>query len=152
MKVFVLRHGEARPFASTDSARPLSEFGQQQAREQGEWLAQHYPTLQKVLVSPYLRTQQTCQYVLQAYSSPPEVETFNGLTPYGNANTVVDYVATLAGQCQEVLLISHLPLVEEIARALGIQNYIGFHTATLAEIDWDTQRGELVQVRKIKRD
>ena len=63
MKVFIMRHGESEVMAQSDKERRLTDYGKHQSTLQGEWLQQYLKmtgiVLDKVLVSPYTRAQQT---------------------------------------------------------------------------------------------
>ncbi|MDG6894243.1 phosphohistidine phosphatase SixA [Volucribacter amazonae] len=147
MKILVMRHGEAEVMAKSDQLRPLTLFGQQQSGEQGEKLfkAGIYP--QYVLVSPYLRAQQTFVQVNRKFVDGLKQETWQELTPYGDANLVRDYVALLNQQGVDCLLIiSHLPLVGSIVNEFCANQFVSFYPATIAELDWDGQRGKLIRV------
>ena len=61
MKVVVMRHGDAVLGADDDAARALTSLGREQSRAMALWLQQQMPHLDRVLVSPYLRAQQTWQ-------------------------------------------------------------------------------------------
>ena len=65
MKIFIMRHGEAEVMAKTDKARRLTEYGKKQAFAQGLWLAKQLNStaLERVLVSPYQRAQETFEQV-----------------------------------------------------------------------------------------
>ncbi|MCW8333068.1 phosphohistidine phosphatase SixA [Vibrio sp. SCSIO 43135] len=113
MKIFIMRHGEAEHFASSDAERPLTERGRDASisvaracREQG------FHEFDKVLVSPYLRAQQTWEAIGQHFTAK-SVETSEDITPYGQSEQVFDYVSALieVENLQSVLLVSHLPLV-----------------------------------------
>ncbi|EGV07703.1 phosphohistidine phosphatase SixA [Haemophilus pittmaniae HK 85] len=134
MKVFIMRHGESEVMAQSDKERRLTDYGKHQSTLQGEWLQQYLKmtgiVLDKVLVSPYTRAQQTFTAVSAAFSGDLDnkMETWEGITPYGNETTVANYLAVLAEQgTQAVLLISHLPLVGDIVAELyGKRNPISF--------------------------
>lgn len=138
MKIFVMRHGEAQTIAPSDSARPLTENGKQQSYQQGQWLHSINAEFDKVLVSPYLRAQQTFEQVNLAFQNQlqAKLETWDGITPYGDAGLVRDYLTVLAQDGVETLLIiSHLPLVGDIVRELCGRNPANFYPATLVEIE-----------------
>ncbi|MCW9733961.1 phosphohistidine phosphatase SixA [Avibacterium sp. 20-15] len=138
MKIFVMRHGEAQTIAPSDSARPLTEKGKQQAYQQGQWLHSMNIQLDKVLVSPYLRAQQTFEQVNLAYQNQLQTkcETWEGITPYGDAGLVRDYLNVLLEDgVKTLLIISHLPLVGDIVRELCGRNPANFYPATLVEVD-----------------
>lgn len=145
MKIFIMRHGEAEIMASSDQQRPLTAHGQQQSLQQAHKLQQQGIRPQRVLVSPYLRAQQTFEQVNQAFNPPLSLETWQQLTPYGDEKLVADYLAVLKQQGIDCLLIiSHLPLVGSIVSELCGQNWVNFYTATIAEIQWDGTQGQLV--------
>lgn len=148
MHIFIMRHGEASFHAFTDKDRPLTARGEEQADEQGTWLkSQTIPDL--ILVSPYLRAQQTCQLASQYFSKKIPTETWDNLTPYGNAEITVDYIDTLQQQgIDNLLIVSHLPLVDDIVTALGVNDAIAFHPATIAKIEYQNGKGELLEVHK----
>lgn len=160
MQIWVMRHGEAAFNAKTDNQRTLTENGQKMAFKQGQWLAKRFSdqqvSLDKILVSPYQRTQQTLEQVLagmQAVSSVQSfaklesvIETWDGITPAGNPETVISYLDFLRDEgAKNVLIISHLPLVYDLVHALtNYQNSVHFYPAVIAEVDWKTNNGNLV--------
>ncbi len=68
MNIWIMRHGEAGFNASSDAARCLTDNGIKNTISQGKWLGEHLANqqiqLDKILVSPYLRAQQTLENVL----------------------------------------------------------------------------------------
>ena len=148
MKVFIMRHGEAEVVASSDEARHLTEYGRKQSISQGQWLKTHLNStalsVQKVIVSPYVRAQETFELVNLALDNIlNDVETWSGVTPYGNATLVADYLSVLQKQgVESVLLVSHLPLVGSIVSELyGKRNPISFYPSTIVQIDWNGEEG-----------
>ena len=100
MKVFIMRHGEAEVVASSDETRRLTDYGRKQSISQGQWLKTHLNltalSVQKVIVSPYVRAQETFELVNSALDNIlNDVETWSGITPYGNATLVADYLSVL---------------------------------------------------------
>ncbi|GMB67788.1 phosphohistidine phosphatase [Pectobacterium brasiliense] len=68
--------------------------------------------IERVLVSPYLRAQQTLEVVKKVLPLPEEADCLNELTPGGDAQLVSYYLQTLAREgVGAVLVVSHLPLV-----------------------------------------
>lgn len=164
MNIWIMRHGEAGFNAPTDSQRTLTEYGQQMALQQGQWLAQTLVNqglrLDKILVSPYVRTQQTLQALLQgiqpgqfiksfANSVENLVETWEGITPDGDPQSVVGYLDFLREEgAQAVLLISHLPLVYDLVLQLTAhQASVPFQPATVATLKWQGKTAQLVEYR-----
>ena len=82
MNIFIMRHGEAEVMANSDKARRLTAYGIKQAFSQGEWLKQHLSTLvinslDRILVSPYVRAQETFHQVNQAFDLELEKSLLN---------------------------------------------------------------------------
>ncbi|OOF37832.1 phosphohistidine phosphatase SixA [Rodentibacter heidelbergensis] len=152
MNIFVMRHGEAEVMAKTDQDRHLTQYGQKQAFVQGEWLKNYLNStalsFDYILVSPYLRALETFEQVNQSFEGglSAHMEIWEGITPYGSAELVVDYLSVLEKQGVEtVLMISHLPLVGEIVAELyGKRNPVGFYPATLVQMDWNEGKGRIV--------
>lgn len=156
MKIWVMRHGEAGFNAQSDAQRTLTENGKKMANSQGIWLGNRLngtqASLDKILCSPYQRTQQTSEHLLAGlltagYSKNTAhcVELWEGITPNGQVETVVDYLAFLRDEgAKNVLIISHLPLVFDLVQALTAhQATVHFYPAVLAEIDWTHTGGKL---------
>ena len=159
MKVFIMRHGEAEVVASSDETRCLTDYGRKQSISQGQWLKTHLNStalsIQKVIVSPYIRAQETFELVNSALDNIlNDVETWSGITPYGNATLVVDYLSVLQEQgVESVLLVSHLPLVGSIVSELyGKRNPISFYPATIVQIDWNGEKGTIETYRYPKEN
>jgi len=114
MKIFIMRHGEAQHYAASDAERALTDRGRNEsvAVARAGVTQKNLTQFDKVLVSPYLRAQQTWQEISHHFSSP-DVETCDDITPYGKSEMVFEYVAACveAEQWESVLLVSHLPLV-----------------------------------------
>ena len=105
-------------------------------------------SIDKVLVSPYRRAQQTWQ-TMQPYLKAEQVETCDDITPYGQAESVAEFIQALVEvePIDTLLLVSHLPLVSYLTAELvrGIAPPM-FPTAGMVAIDYDpkTQQGELL--------
>ncbi|WP_394251758.1 phosphohistidine phosphatase SixA [Vibrio profundi] len=149
MKIFIMRHGEAEHFAASDAERALTERGRkasvavaQSASEQG------FNQFDKVLVSPYLRAQQTWQEISSVFGAD-KVETCDDITPYGESGQVFDFTLALAEveKLDSVLFVSHLPLVGYLT-AEFVKDMMPpmFPTSGLVCIEYDLERqsGELL--------
>lgn len=157
MKIWVMRHGEAGFNAATDSARTLTEKGQTMAFKQGQWLSKRLKnqnvSLDKVIVSPYVRTQQTADFVQQGMQAVGCVQSFAnireswaGITPDGEPDNVLNYLDFLAQNgVENVLLVSHLPLVFDLVQRLTQhQQSVHFYPAVITEVEWQNGVGNLV--------
>ncbi|TCK01516.1 phosphohistidine phosphatase SixA [Volucribacter psittacicida] len=147
MKILIMRHGEAEMIAKSDQQRPLTAFGQQQSFQQANKLIKADIFPQYVLVSPYLRAQQTFQQVEKAFGCQLNMETWQGLTPYGDERLVKDYLGVLEQQgITTVLIISHLPLVGNIVNEFCPSDFISFYPATIVEIEWNKSQSDIINL------
>ncbi|VXC93873.1 phosphohistidine phosphatase [Enterobacterales bacterium 8AC] len=98
--------------AASDSVRPLTECGREESRQMAAWLNAQSVNIERVLVSPYLRAEQTLEVVREALTLPEGAEILPELTPGGDAGLVSCYLQVLAKEgVGAVLVVSHLPLV-----------------------------------------
>ncbi|WP_312951107.1 phosphohistidine phosphatase SixA [Superficieibacter sp.] len=112
MQVFIMRHGDAALEASSDSVRPLTHCGCDESRLMATWLKGQKVNIERVLVSPYLRAEQTLDVVGECMHLPTNVDVLPELTPGGDVGQVGAYLQVLAEKgTQSVLVVSHLPLV-----------------------------------------
>lgn len=162
MNIWIMRHGEAGFNAKTDSERKLTPQGVQTAFKQGQWLGLQMKNQQavfdKVLVSPYTRTQQTFEALKQGMQAVEfsqnfaneVLESWNGITPSGSPTNVENYLDFLRDEAaKNVLIISHLPLVYDLVLQLTQQRQsVHFYPAVIAEIDWTRNTRQLRWVEK----
>lgn len=111
MELFLLRHGNAESSAPRDRDRELSAEGREELRVVLSACGEQLASVDYVLVSPYLRAQQTCDI---ARSYLPQItaeqqQTVDFLKPNGSSQAVIDW-AYSAGY-QSVLMVTHQPLV-----------------------------------------
>ncbi|MGF1762861.1 phosphohistidine phosphatase SixA [Aliivibrio kagoshimensis] len=150
MQVLIMRHGEAENFAPSDAERELTVKGELQSLNMAKWLSNQLSgKIDYVLVSPYLRAQQTWNAVKNQLDVDPQcVEVCNDITPYGQSDLVIEYINALAAMksLQTVLVISHLPLVGYMT-ADWVTDLVPpmFTTSSIAAVDvnLETSKGEL---------
>ena len=112
MQVFIMRHGDAALDAASDSVRPLTSCGCDESRLMANWLKGQKVDIERVLVSPFLRAEQTLDVVGECMNLPGNVDVLPELTPCGDVGMVSAWIQTLANEgVASVLVISHLPLV-----------------------------------------
>lgn len=147
MRIYIMRHGEAHTFATSDEERPLTERGELQSVDIARWLAKELPDgkLDLVLVSPYLRAQQTWQVCENVLPPAKRVLTEDGITPYGDSEHVASYLRALVSvdNPASMLVISHLPLVGYLTAEFDadIQPPM-FPTSSVSCIDYDAETGK----------
>ncbi|EBS4627449.1 phosphohistidine phosphatase SixA [Salmonella enterica subsp. enterica serovar Weltevreden] len=112
MQVFIMRHGDAALDAASDSVRPLTPCGCDESRLMANWLKGQKVDIERVLVSPFLRAEQTLDVVGDCMNLPAQVDVLPELTPCGDVGLVSAYLQALVNEeIGSVLVISHLPLV-----------------------------------------
>ncbi|WP_034916196.1 phosphohistidine phosphatase SixA [Erwinia sp. 9145] len=139
MQVFIMRHGDAALDAASDSARPLTHCGSDESRQMAKWMNDQAVDIDRVLVSPYLRAQQTLATVREALTLPDGQEVLPELTPGGDPALTACYIQALAKEgVKSALVISHLPLVGYLVSELCPQEAPPmFATSAIACIDYD---------------
>lgn len=111
MELFLLRHGRAHTEAVKDSDRALDAKGREEVAQIMAANQAQLQSIEDVLVSPYLRAQQTCDI---AFGYLPEAakarcQTVDFLTPCSNPQLVLDYL--FAQNYTSVICVSHQPLL-----------------------------------------
>ena len=114
MKIILMRHGQAEDETRPDSARELTDFGQQQAAQTAAYISTSY-TPDIFIVSPYVRAQQTlAQLQLQTPNIPVKVQ--NNITPSDDARTALAELATIEAEC--VIVVCHMSIIAYLASLL----------------------------------
>lgn len=113
MKLYLIRHGEAVNGDPDDINRQLTERGEQHAKNAARWLAKTINGPVEIWASPYLRTQQTAKPIAEALAV--KVTTHRCLQPEMTPQKVID---ELIDKKQNIILITHLPLVGRLASLL----------------------------------
>jgi len=134
-----MRHGQAEMMANSDSERALTDLGRAESEKMATSLAKQDITFDAVMVSPYLRAQQTWESVRPFFPEVANVETVKALTPSGSARKSVNEILALQAMgMKSLLIVSHLPLVGyivgELAPAAGVP---AFPTSAVGHIELD---------------
>lgn len=114
MKIWILRHGQAEPMASSDPERSLTERGRRELGAVAQLLLSE--PLDTILASPYRRAQQTAELVSQRIAHRKGVATAAWLTPDDDPRQVLDFLAERGER--NLLLVSHQPLVSQVISLL----------------------------------
>jgi len=151
MQLFIMRHGQASPIAANDSQRELTPNGFLETSEMAKWLNDSKICFDNILVSPFVRAQQTAKTLMADKSSNAKLTTLDFITPSGNAKQVHDYLDGLINDQtnENLLIVSHMPLVSYLVEELTVDNACPiFQTAAIAHIDYDIKAmtGQLVQL------
>jgi phosphohistidine phosphatase len=139
MQIYIMRHGQAEMMANSDSERALTPLGRSESERMASYLAKQDVVFDAVMVSPYLRAQQTWDSVRPFFPEVSNVETIKALTPSGSARkSVNEIVALQAMGIKTLLIVSHLPLVGyivgELDPAAGVP---AFATSSVGHIELD---------------
>ena len=135
MKIIIMRHGQAE-YSGQD--RILTPRGLADTAAVARRLAQRY-TLTRVLTSTKTRTRQTAEQVLRTMGRDLKPEVLGELTPNGNPALVRSYLDAAAGPGDTVLIVSHIPLVQELCYELTNHHEFGpeFATSSAQVLDYD---------------
>ena len=109
MRLLLMRHGDASWQAASDNQRPLSDLGQVQVQRQAQAAKIDWQGYEQLLVSPYLRTQQTAQLLQQTLQLDwPQTDT-SLVTPGGDCDAVQEFLLCQAQV--DSIIVTHQPLV-----------------------------------------
>lgn len=132
MRVYLARHGEAAP-AAANGERPLTDAGRADVEELARWCADNGVRPDSIVHSGILRAAQTAQILADALAPRGGVRAVRGLAPDDDPGLQRDELLHAGGN---VLVVTHLPLVGELAAALtGSASAIPFATAELAILE-----------------
>lgn len=156
MELFVLRHGHAEAEGSSDSLRALSVAGEREIAEVFERSGSDLEAVELILVSPYVRTQETlAALVAQSpvlQNVPQQTSTL--LVPGGSCQALIDYLYIQAtqGDLRSILIISHQPLVGTLVDSLcGLEpGCYRMGTAALAAMDTDVVATNCANLRWLR--
>lgn len=153
MQLFLLRHGNAESAASKDSERQLSAAGREELRTVLASCQDELANIDCVLVSPYVRAQQTCEIALNYLPNinNHQRSTVGFLKPTGNPQAVFDWAAS--ADCRAALLVTHQPLVGTLLDELcGFEpGLYRMGTAALAAVDAEIVARGLGDLRWLKQ-
>jgi phosphohistidine phosphatase len=109
MDVFILRHGEAVREASHDRERCLTSRGCEELHSILSSCRAEFSGVRYLLVSPYMRAQQTAEIAAEYLDPAVVTRTSELLVPEANPADLLDYLQPC--ELQSVLLVSHQPLM-----------------------------------------
>lgn len=114
MKVILMRHGEAENQSRPDSARQLTDFGQQQAAQTATYIMANYMP-DYFVVSPYDRAQQSLAPLHVSAAQVP-VKVQDNITPSDDARTALLALGHIDAEC--LVVVCHMSIVAYIASLL----------------------------------
>lgn len=133
-ELFMLRHGEASPYASSDAARELTDSGRLATSRVLASRLDELSAVTAILASPLVRAQQTAE--IAAESLGTSVKTCDWLTPEAGVQGLVSQLECISSP---VLLVTHQPLVGDTLDWLlaAERGRYFFDTSSLAKVSYD---------------
>jgi phosphohistidine phosphatase len=129
MKLYLVRHGEAKP-AEIDPSRGLSTKGVQDITKVAEFLANARLDVNKILHSGKTRTQQTASILADHITVQHGVYDTDGLSPNDDPSI---WAVRLSRLTEDTMLVGHLPHLAKLAARLLCDDFksplITFHAA-----------------------
>ncbi|MBB1269551.1 phosphohistidine phosphatase SixA [Shewanella sp. SR44-3] len=154
MQLFLMRHGEASFDAPCDKERELTDTGRYSSRLTAKWLAKMTAQVDLVIVSPYLRAQQTWKEVSKHIGEPRNLFTLDDIRPNADPKFAVDAILAYAEQykADTVLVIAHMPILGYMVSEFvyGIEPPL-FATSGIAHIDKHAEQAHLVVMHNPKQ-
>lgn len=115
MKLYFIRHGKAGYDAPTDEARPLTDVGILQAKNNGVFLKNLGIQPTKIYSSPRLRAHQTAQHIGIALNSTPEI---NDACNFDFSLEKALELASNYNEGDEIFFVGHNPSMSEVVTEL----------------------------------
>jgi phosphohistidine phosphatase len=139
MQIYIMRHGQAEMMAHSDAQRELTFLGRCESEIMATYLANENVSFDAVLVSPYLRAQQTWEAVQPFFPGIANVQTLKFLTPGGSTHKSINEILALhASGVKSLLIVSHLPLVGYLVSELATDVAApAFATSSVAHVELD---------------
>jgi phosphohistidine phosphatase len=131
MELFILRHGDAE-ISSPDSQRQLTEFGRQQVISIAKQHSQNLASIETVITSPLIRARQTAEIVMSQLSMDCSRQITDCLLP--NAKVAAIEQLLEKNNSQRLLLVGHLPLLDQVINYFVGDRVARMATASLASL------------------
>jgi phosphohistidine phosphatase len=134
--LWIMRHGLAESQFESDFTRALSLKGKKEALSVAQQLVDNENILpDKMLVSPFLRAQETADIVHNHLAMSEAYKNEDLLVHYADPKLLGDFL--LSCEHANLLVVSHMPIVAELCQYLvpGCSIY-GFQTAQMVKIEF----------------
>ena len=117
MQIILIRHGQAEFLKTTDAARALTSEGEFQAQQTAAWLVNQGYQLDALIVSPYMRAQQTAYHIAQTFDVPMTI--CEKITPDDDPKQAFELLDDLMlPDSAVVVVVCHMPIVARLASLL----------------------------------
>jgi phosphohistidine phosphatase len=148
-RLYVLRHGNAEPYGlGQDEFRKLTELGVAEVKATARAFLAKNEVPDVVLVSPYVRAQQTATHFLSVLEAGLEIQNSPLITPYGKEVEVTEWLDQLP--YESILLITHQPFAYQLVDFLvdePLPANFAMATATLAAVEGEFFAGACCRFR-----
>lgn len=144
--LWIMRHGLAESDFDTDFNRALSEVGAVEAKNVAEQMLDFADALpEKMLVSPFRRTQETANIVHKTLGLDTPFETEELLVHFADHQLLAAFL--LDRPEKKIMVVSHMPIVARLCQYLAPDSQIyGFQTAQAVRLDFNSQgRAKLIK-------
>ena len=152
MTLYLMRHAEAVELgsegATRDADRKLTDKGRRQAKRMGLLLRQMDVAIDRMLVSPYARAQETASLVADKARVKAKIQNVDALTPDGKVESMWEAICEAGGD--ELLLVGHMPSISSLAGTLLgslAEQPLAFHKSTLVALRCEMHDSRKPRVR-----
>lgn len=143
-KILIMRHGQAEAIAANDEQRKLTTEGCNEVEVMAKQLAASM-RIDALVMSPYIRAQQTAAIVANAQTHLSVRETYRDFIPSGDPINAAELLKALIAtheQCSTWLVVAHMPIVSYLVDQFCPTSMPVFCTAEVCEIDYDEMTGK----------
>eukprot|EP01067_Filipodium_phascolosomae_P000955 Filipodium_phascolosomae@DN166_c0_g1_i1.p2 len=133
MRLLIVRHGEA----AFEQPRHLTDNGRLMVQRLATYIEGNKLKPTKIFHSGVVRAQETAEIIGIKLSAP--ISKIGGLTPNDPVGPIVDKISEFS---EDTMLVSHLPLVEELTEYLlpDSEEGFAFNPATIAVLSTTAEK------------
>jgi phosphohistidine phosphatase len=151
MKLYLMRHCESEDGPRDDPTRQLTSVGRKQAQTMGQFLVRQIGRVDVVLTSYFARAQGTAAPIAELLGCSSIIDT-PALQPETAPKDAWKEIKFLSDGCEDVLVVSHHPLVNELLKLLTGCDSEKFHHGAIAHIGDDGKLHWFVPPAVVERD
>jgi phosphohistidine phosphatase SixA len=151
MKLYLMRHCESEDGPRDDPTRQLTSVGRKQAQTMGQFLVRQIGRVDVVLTSYFARAQGTAAPIAELLGCSNIIDT-PALQPDTAPKDAWKEIKFLSDGCEDVLVVSHHPLVNELLKLLTGCDSEKFHHGAIAHIGDDGKLHWFVPPAIVERD
>ncbi len=135
MKLFLMRHGDAEPYAACDRERPLTARGRLQVQAKAEAFKARLSAVSHVYHSTFLRARETAGIIAEVMDNKPVFE-LASWAPESAPERALETLETLVESTP--LIVTHMPLISYVEALLcqgSVLSPTAFNCAEIVEIE-----------------